>query len=49
MLSEETLKTNFPPRRMLSFIREFLLGLTYMSVLLAILILAIWKFIELVF
>jgi len=49
MLSEERLKTNFLPRRMLSFIRELLLELTYISVLLAILILAIWKFIELVF
>lgn len=51
MLSEETetLKINLPTRRMFLFIRKLLLELTYISVILVILSLAIWKFIELVF
>lgn len=49
MLKEEGLKIYFPPKRMLSFIRRLLLELTYMFVPLAILTLAVWKFVELIF
>ncbi len=49
MLKEERLLIHPSPKRILSFIRRFLLELTYIFVILSILALAVWKFVELIF
>lgn len=49
MLKEERLPIHPSPKRILSFIRRFLLELAYIFVVLAILTLAVWKFVELIF